>query len=93
MEFLKQREARLESARKARDEQELSQLAQPELTDVSRQLLQGYAPPWSPSTAKVSRRAQKVLQAALESKAQEEEEHTFRPRINKRSEAIFRTEK
>ena len=91
VEFLKQREARLETARKAREEQELAQLAAPELTEGSRRLVHGsYAPPWAGKSAKVSCRAQKVLQAAIESKAQEEAEHTFRPQINARSKAIFR---
>lgn len=92
VEFIKQREARLESARKERDDQEKGQLASPAITDGSRKLVShGYSPPWDGKKSTThSCRAQKVLKDALELKAQEEAEHTFQPAINQRSKAIFR---
>jgi len=92
VEFVKQREARLESARKERDDQEKGQLVSPAITDGSRRLVSnGYSPPWDGKKSTThSCRAQKVLKDALELKAQEEAEHTFQPAINQRSKAIFR---
>ncbi|CAK8985208.1 unnamed protein product [Durusdinium trenchii] len=92
VEFVKQREARLESARKERADQEISQLAAPSLTETSRKLVtSGYSPPWEGKRSfSASCRSQKVMKAAAESKAQEEAEHTFKPSINERSKAIFR---
>lgn len=92
VEFVKQREARLESARKERNDQEIGQLASPAITDGSRKLVSnGYSPPWDGKKSTThSCRAQKVLKDALELKAQEEAEHTFQPAINQRSKAIFR---
>lgn len=94
VEFVKQREARLENARKERDDQEMSQLLAPNITDGSRKLMSSsgcYSPPWDGKKSTThSCRAQKVLKDAMEQKAQEAAEHTFKPHINQRSKEIFR---
>jgi len=94
VEFVKQREARLENARKERDDQEMSQVLAPNITDGSRKLMSSsgcYSPPWDgKKNTTHSCRAQKVLKDAMEQKAQEAAEHTFKPHINQRSKEIFR---
>lgn len=93
VEFIKQRQAKLETAQKQKDDQETQMLASPTITAESRKLVgAGYAPPWS-RKEDVTRsviRNRKVTEAVNEKKEVEAAEHTFQPKINERSKAIFR---
>ncbi|CAE7378591.1 unnamed protein product [Symbiodinium natans] len=93
VEFVKQKQVRLENAQKEKDKQEVMALASPSITAESRKLVgAGYAPPWSRSED-VSRsviRNRKVTEDVNAKKAVEAAEHTFQPKINERSKAIFR---
>ncbi|CAE7664973.1 unnamed protein product [Symbiodinium sp. CCMP2592] len=93
VEFIKQRQAKLETAQKQKDEQETQMLASPSITAESRKLVgAGYAPPWS-RKEDVTRsviRNRKVTESVNAKKEVEAAEHTFQPKINKRSKAIFR---
>ncbi|CAE7261433.1 DED1 [Symbiodinium pilosum] len=93
VEFIKQKQARLETAQKEKDNQEKLALVPPNITAESRKLVaEGYYPPWSRkgSITRSVIRNRKVIEDVNAKKSAEDAEHTFQPTINKRSQAIFR---
>mmetsp|Transcript_31964 Transcript_31964/g.73706 ORF Transcript_31964/g.73706 Transcript_31964/m.73706 type:complete len:417 (+) Transcript_31964:46-1296(+) len=93
VEFVKQKQARMENAQKEKMHQESGTLAPPNITSESRKLVgERYTPPWNRKETMTRSviRNRKVTEAVSAKKALEEAEHTFQPVINQRSRAIFR---